>query len=111
MKSIRSRRRRNIALAAYYAVVATLVGPTLASVQAGAVAPNVTPTRIALDFALRTPSTDVATFTTPSPITVGVAPDGTFTIPQAKLAFALVSVPIPAPNAALGLLTVRAAPT
>ena len=100
-------RRRLVALVVYYAVVIVLVGPMLRA-QAGAAVPSPVPARVSLNFALRTPSTDVATFTTPFPITVGVASNGSFTIPRGHLAFALVEVPMPAPNAALGRLTVRA---
>ena len=100
-------RRRLVALTAYYAVVIAVVGPMCLS-QAGADPAARVPVRIALNVALHTKKTDVATFTTPFPVTVGVASDGSFTIPRGELAFALVDVPIDTPTPALGWLTVRA---
>ena len=100
-------RRRLVALTVYYAVVIAVVGPMCLS-QAGADPGARVPVRIALNVALHTKKTDVATFTTPFPVTVGVAADGSYTIPRGALAFALVDVPIDTPAPALGWLTVRA---
>jgi len=66
------------------------------------------PVRMSLNVALRTRTTDVATFTTPFPITVGVAGDGTFSIPHDRLGFAVVDVPLEAAYPGLGRLSVRA---
>jgi hypothetical protein len=104
-------RRRLLALIAYYAVVIVVVGP-MCLAQAGADPGARVPVRIALNVALHTKKTNVATFTTPFPITVGVASDGSFTVPRGDLAFALVDVPIATPTPeALGWFTVRAVAT
>jgi hypothetical protein len=99
-------RRRFVALIAYYVVLVVVLGPMCLSV-ASADAPRV-PVRISLNLAMRTPTTDIATFTTPFPLTVGVAGDGTFTIPRSRLSFGLVDVPVGTSHPALGRLTVRA---
>jgi hypothetical protein len=80
--------------------------------QAGADPGARIPVRIALNVALHTKKTNVATFTTPFPITVGVASDGSFTVGRGDLAFALVDVPIARSNpVGLGWFTVRAVAT
>ncbi len=96
-----------VALIAYYVVVIVVVGPMYLA-QAGADSGARIPVRLALNVALHTKKTN-ATFTTPFPITVGVASDGSFTIPRGDLNFALVDVPVDTPTPALGWLTVRAA--
>ncbi len=101
-------RRRLVAVIAYYAVVLAVVGPTWFS-RAGAEPVGRLPVRISLNVAMLTRTTDVATFTTPFPITVGVASDGAFTIPRDRLAFALVDVSVATPDPAFGRFTVRAA--
>ena len=99
------------ALIAYYAVVIVVVGP-MCLAQAGADPGARVPVRIALNVALHTKKTNVATFTTPFPITVGVASDGSFTVGRGDLAFALVDVPIATSNpVGLGWFTVRAVAT
>jgi hypothetical protein len=99
-------RLRLVALIAYYTVVIVIVGPMCLS-PAGADPGTRVPVLISLNLAMRTKTTDITTFTTPVPITVGVASDGTFTLPANALAFNPVDVPV----ATLGLLTVRAAAT
>jgi hypothetical protein len=106
LRSGRSR-RRFLALSAYYALAFLLVGPMWFAPVEADTKPRI-PVLISLNVALRTRTTDVATFTTPFPITVGVAGDGTFTIPQADLGFALVDVPLEAAHPGLGRLSVRA---
>ena len=66
---------------------------------------------IAITAAVLTKTTDVETFTTPFPITLGIAPDGAFTIPRDRLAFALVDVSVLTPGPAFEPFTVRAAAT
>jgi hypothetical protein len=95
-----------VALIAYYTVVIVIVGPMCFS-QADAVPGARVPVRISLSLAMRTKTTDIATFTTPVSITVGVGSDGTFTLPSNQLAFTPVSIATPA----LGALTVQAAAT
>jgi hypothetical protein len=97
---------RLVALIAYYTVVIVLVGPMCLS-QADADPGARVPVLISLNLAMRTKTTDIATFTTPVPIMVGVASDGTFTLPANALAFNPVDVPV----ATLGLLTVQATAT
>ncbi|MDP9332976.1 MAG: hypothetical protein M3Q30_06675 [Actinomycetota bacterium] len=99
-----------VAVIAYYAVVIGVVGPTCFS-RAGADPVGRLPVRISLNVAMLTRTTDVATFTTPFPITLGIASDGTFTIPRDRLAFALVDVSVETPGPAFGRFTVRAAAT
>jgi hypothetical protein len=99
-----------LAVIAYYAVVIAVVGPTCFS-RAGAAPASRLPARISLNVAMLTRTTDVATFTTPFPITLGIAPDGAFTIPRDRLAFALVDVSVSTPGPAFGRFTVRAAAT
>ncbi len=106
LRSGRSR-RRFLALSAYYALAFLLVGPMWFAPVEADTKPRV-PVLISLNVALRTRTTDVATFTTPFPITVGVAGDGTFTIPRDDLGFALVDVPLEAAHPGLGRLSVRA---
>jgi hypothetical protein len=103
-------RRRLLAVIAYYAVVIAVVGPTCFS-RAGAAPASRLPARISLNVAMLTRTTDVATFTTPFPITLVIAPDGAFTIPRDRLAFALVDVSVSTPGPAFGRFTVRAAAT
>jgi hypothetical protein len=106
LRSGRSR-RRFLALITYYAFTVLLVGPAFFTPVEADTKPRI-PVRISLNVALRTRTTDVATFTTPFPITVGVAGDGTFTIPRNSLGFALVDVPLEAAHPGLGRLSVRA---
>jgi hypothetical protein len=101
-------RRWSVALIAYYAVVIVVVGPMCFS-RADADAGSRVPVRISLSLAMRTKTTDIATFTTPVPITVGVAPDGTYTLPSNRLTFTLVDVAVATPSPTLGILTVQAA--
>ncbi|MDQ1462725.1 MAG: hypothetical protein QOI08_4209, partial [Actinomycetota bacterium] len=108
LRSGRSR-RRFIALITYYAFAFLLVGPTFFAPVEADTKPRI-PVRISLNVALRTRTTDVATFTTPFPVTVGVAADGTFTIPSGSLGFALVDVPLETAYPGLGRLSVRAEP-
>ncbi|MDQ1435427.1 MAG: hypothetical protein QOF59_2243 [Actinomycetota bacterium] len=108
LRSGRSR-RRFIALITYYSFAFLLVGPTWFAPVEADTKPRV-PVLISLNVALRTRTTDVATFTTPFPMTVGVAADGTFTIPRDSLGFALVDVPLEAAHPGLGRLSVRAEP-
>jgi hypothetical protein len=95
-----------VALIAYYTVVIVIVGPMCLS-QADADSGARVPVRISVSLAMRTKTMDVATFNTPAPMAVGIASDGTFTIPSNTLAFTPVEVPI-ATSPALGLLTVHA---
>jgi hypothetical protein len=92
-----------VALIAYYTVVIVIVGPMCFS-QADAVSGARVPVRISLSLAMRTKTTDIASFTTPVSITVGVGSDGTFTLPSNQLALA----PMPIATPALGVLTVQA---
>jgi hypothetical protein len=106
LRSGRSR-RRFIALITYYSFAFMLVGPTWFAPVEADTKPRI-PVRISLNAALRTRTSDVATFTTPFPVTVGVAADGTFAIPRDRLGFALLDVPLDAAHPGLGRLTVRA---
>jgi hypothetical protein len=108
LRSGRSR-RRFIALITYYTFAFLLVGPTWFAPVEADTKPRV-PVLISLNVALRTRTTDVATFTTPFPVTVGVAGDGTFTLPRNGLGFALVDVPLETTHPGLGRLSVRAEP-
>jgi hypothetical protein len=98
---------RLVALIAYYTVVVVIVGPMCFS-QADADPGARVPVRVSLSLAMRTKTMDIATFTTPVPMTVGVASDGTFTVPANALAFTPVDVLVTTPSA-LGVLTVQAA--
>jgi hypothetical protein len=99
-------RRRLVALIACYVFFVAVVGPmSLLTATAFPAAP--VPMRVTLNVAMRTSTADVATFTMPFPITVGMPPDGTFTIPRDRLAFSFIEIPIEKPRPGLGRLTVR----
>ena len=103
-------RRWSVALIAYYAVIVVIVGPMCFSRARAELGARV-PVRISLSLAMRSKTTDIATFATRAPLTVGVGADGTFTLPSKSLAFTPVDVPIATPPPRLGMLTVQAAAT
>jgi hypothetical protein len=96
-------RRWSVPLIAYYAVVVVIVGPMCFS-QARAEPRAHVPVGISLRLAMRTKTTDIATFAMRAPLSIAVGADGTFTLPANALAFTPVDVPV----ATLGTLTVRA---
>jgi hypothetical protein len=99
-------RRRLVALIGYYVVVIVVVGPMCLSRASADPAARV-PMLVTLNVAMRTSTADVATFSMPFPMTVGMPPDGIFTIPRDRLAFSLIEIPIETPRPGLGRLTVR----
>jgi hypothetical protein len=99
-------RRRLVALIGYYVVVVVVVGPMCLSRATADPAARV-PMLVTLNVAMRTRTADVATFSMPFPMTVGMPPDGSFTIPQDRLAFSLIEIPIETPRPGLGRLSVR----
>ena len=98
-------RRRLVALVGYFVIVVVVLGPMCLSRARADPAPL--PMRVTLNVAMRTSTADIATFTMPFPITVGMPPDGTFTIPRDRLAFSFIEIPIEKPRPGLGRLTVR----